>query len=67
MSGYGCFPEVRPNDGYVLDNESEYGMSGCSMSSMAGLYVGFKRQVIREEVKQWVGDNSILEILFFYT
>lgn len=62
--------QVHPNDDYALENESEYGKNEMwyviDAEPGAGLYVGFNRQVNREEVEQRVDDNTILEILNFY-
>ena len=62
--------QVHPNDDYALENESEYGKNEMwyviDAEPDAGLYVGFNRQVSREEVEQRVADNTILHILNFY-
>lgn len=62
--------QVHPNDDYALENENEYGKNEMwyviDSEPGAGLYVGFNRQVSREEVEQKVVDNTILNILNFY-
>lgn len=62
--------QVHPNDDYALENESEYGKNEMwyviDAEPGAGLYVGFNRQVSRQEVEQRVADNSILGLLNFY-
>lgn len=62
--------QVHPNDDYALENENEYGKNEMwyviDAEPGAGLYVGFNRQVSREEVEQCVANNSILDILNFY-
>lgn len=62
--------QVHPNDDYALENESEYGKNEMwyviDAEPGEGLYIGFNRQVSREEVEQRVADNTILDILNFY-
>lgn len=62
--------QVHPDDDYALVNENEYGKNEMwyviDAEPGAGLYVGFNRDVDREEVEHRVEDNSILEILNFY-
>ena len=62
--------QVHPNDDYALENENEYGKNEMwyviDSEPGAGLYVGFNRDVDREEVEKRVQDNRILEILNFY-
>lgn len=62
--------QVHPNDDYALENESEYGKNEMwyviDSEPSAGLYVGFNRDVDRDEVERRVADNTILDILNFY-
>lgn len=62
--------QVHPNDDYALRNENEYGKNELwyvvETDPGAGLYVGFNRDVSREEVEQRVADGSILDILNYY-
>ena len=59
--------QVHPDDDYALDHENQYGKNemwyilDCQPGSF--LYVGFNREVSREEVRQRVEDHTILEIL----
>lgn len=62
--------QVHPNDDYALENENEYGKNEMwyviDSEPGAGLYVGFNRDVEREEVEKRVQDDNILDILNFY-
>ena len=62
--------QVHPDDDYALTNESEYGKNEMwyviDSEPGSGLYVGFKRDVSREEVAERVKDGSIMEVLNFY-
>lgn len=62
--------QVHPNDDYALENENEYGKNEMwyviDSEPGAGLYVGFNKNVSREEVERKVADHTILEILNFY-
>lgn len=62
--------QVHPNDDYALENENEYGKNEMwyviDSEPGAGLYVGFNRDVDRDEVERRVADNTILDILNFY-
>lgn len=62
--------QVHPNDDYALEHENEYGKNEMwyvmAAEPGAGLYVGFNRDVSREEVARRVEDNTILEVLNFY-
>lgn len=62
--------QVHPDDDYALAIEHQYGKSEMwyviDAEPGAGLYVGFNRDVSREEVKRRVEDNSIMEVLNFY-
>lgn len=61
--------QVHPSDDYVLENENQYGKNKMwyvvDAEPGSGLYVGFNKDVSREEVERRVKDNSILEILNF--
>ena len=61
--------QVHPKDDYALENENEYGKSEMwyviDSEPGAGLYVGFREDVSREEVERRITDNSILDILNF--
>lgn len=62
--------QVHPDDDYALENENEYGKNEMwyviDAEAGAGLYVGFERDVSREEVERRVRDNSILEVMNFF-
>lgn len=62
--------QVHPNDDYALEHENQYGKNEMwyviDAEPGAGLYVGFDRDVTREEVEQRVKDNTIMEVLNFY-
>lgn len=62
--------QVHPNDEYALQHENESGKNEMwyviDAEPGAGLYVGFNRTVNRDEVRQRIKDNSIIEILNFY-
>lgn len=62
--------QVHPGDDYALANENEYGKNEMwyviDSEPGAGLYVGFNRDVSREEVSRRVADNTIMEILNFF-
>ena len=62
--------QVHPDDDYALVNENQYGKNEMwyviDSEPGAGLYVGFKRDVSREEVEERVRSNTIMEILNFY-
>ncbi|MBQ9168023.1 MAG: cupin domain-containing protein [Oscillospiraceae bacterium] len=59
--------QVHPDDDYALENESEYGKNemwyivDCEPGSQ--LYIGFNRDVTRDEVIERVQNNTILEVL----
>lgn len=62
--------QVHPNDDYALEKENQYGKNEMwyviEAEQGAGLYVGFNKDVSREEVENRVKDNTILEVLNFY-
>lgn len=62
--------QVHPNDDYALENEDEYGKNEMwyvvNADPGSGLYVGFNRNVTREEVLRRVEDNTITEVMNFY-
>lgn len=59
--------QVHPDDEYALEKENEYGKNemwyvvDCEEGS--GIYCGFNRDVSREEVKERIEQNTILEVL----
>lgn len=62
--------QVHPDDDYALERENQYGKNEMwyvvDSKPGAGLYVGFNRDVSREEVSRRVQDNTITEVLNFY-
>lgn len=62
--------QVHPNDDYALEHENQYGKNEMwyviDAKPGSGLYVGFNKDVDKEEVKRRVQDNTITEILNFY-
>ncbi len=61
--------QVHPDDDFALENESSYGKNEMwyvlDTKPGAGLYVGFKRDVSREEVESAVKDGTVTELLNF--
>jgi mannose-6-phosphate isomerase len=59
--------QVHPNDDYALEHEHQYGKNEMwyilDCEPGASLYMGFNRNVSREEVKMRVENNTILEVL----
>lgn len=62
--------QVHPDDAYALQHENGYGKTEMwyviDTEPGAGLYVGFNRDVSREEVSQRIKDNTIMEVLNFH-
>lgn len=62
--------QVHPNDDYALEHENEYGKNELwyvmDSDPGAGLYVGFNRDVSREEVARRIREHTILDVLNFY-
>lgn len=62
--------QVHPNDKYALEKENQYGKNEMwyvvDAEPGAGLFVGFNKDVSKQEVEQRIKDNTILEILNFY-
>lgn len=62
--------QVHPDDDYALAKENQYGKNEMwyvvDADPGAGLYVGFNRDVSREEVERRVKDSSIMEVLNFH-
>ena len=61
--------QVHPDDDYALENEASYGKNEMwyvlDSKPGAGLYVGFKRNVTRQEVENAVNDGTITDLLNF--
>lgn len=62
--------QVHPDDDYALVHDNEYGKNELwyviDSDPGAGLYVGFNRDMNREEVLQRVENHSIMDVLNFY-
>lgn len=62
--------QVHPDDDYALERENQYGKNEMwyvvDAQPGAGLYVGFNRDIDRDEVRRRVKDNTITEVLNFY-
>ena len=62
--------QVHPSDEYALKNENSFGKSEMwhiiSADEGAGLYVGFKKDYVKEEIEKHLKDGSILETLNFF-
>lgn len=61
--------QVHPDDEYALLHENEYGKNEMwyviDAKPGAGLYVGFNRNVSKEEVRHCIEDKTIMELLNF--
>lgn len=62
--------QVHPDDDYALEHENQYGKNEMwyvvDSKPGAGLYVGFNRDVDKDEVRRRVQENTITEVLNFY-
>lgn len=62
--------QVHPDDDYALERENQYGKNEMwyviDAEPGAGLYVGFNRDVTREEIAARVQNNTIMDVLNFY-
>ena len=62
--------QVHPDDAYALQHENGYGKTEMwyviDTEPGAGLYVGFNRDVSRQEVAQRIRDNTIMDVLAFH-
>lgn len=62
--------QVHPDDDYALEHENQYGKNEMwyviDSKPGSGLYVGFNKDVDREEVERRVKNNTITDILNFY-
>ena len=62
--------QVHPSDDYALQNENSFGKTEMwyvvEAEEGAGLYVGFKRAVTKEEYEQAIKDNTLTQLLNFY-
>ena len=62
--------QVHPDDDYALEHENQYGKNEMwyvvDAKEGSGLYVGFNRDVDKDEVRRRVHNNTITEVLNFY-
>ncbi len=61
--------QVHPSDEYALKNENSFGKTEMwyilEAEEGAGLYLGFKRDVTKEEVEAKIKDNTLVDLLNF--
>ena len=62
--------QVHPSDEYALENENSYGKTEMwyivDAEEGAGIYLGFKREVKKEEFLLAIKENRLTELLNFY-
>lgn len=62
--------QVHPSDEYALSREGQFGKTEMwyvlESEAGAGLYVGFKRSVTKEELAQAVKNGTVLELMNFF-
>lgn len=62
--------QVHPSDDYALRHENSFGKTEMwyvvEAEDGAGLYVGFKRDVTKEEYRHAIANNTLMELLNFY-
>lgn len=61
--------QVHPSDEYALKNEKSFGKTEMwyilKAKEGAGIYLGFKRDVSKEEVERKIKDNTLVDLLNF--
>ena len=62
--------QVHPSDDYALKNENSFGKTEmwyiAEAEEGAGIYLGFNRDVTKEEFENAIRDNTLTEFLNFY-
>lgn len=62
--------QVHPSDEYALENENSFGKTEMwyivEAEEGAGIYLGFNRDVTKEEYKTAIKENRLTELLNFY-
>ncbi len=62
--------QVHPSDDYALKHENSFGKTETwrivEAKEGAGIYLGFKRAVTKEEYERAIKENSLTELLNFY-
>ena len=61
--------QVHPSDEYALKNENSFGKTEMwyilEAKEGSGVYLGFKRDVTKEEVERKIKDNTLVDLLNF--
>ncbi len=59
--------QVHPDDDYAFSNEGDYGKNEMwyvmEADKNACIYIGFNKDVTKQEIKERIKDNTILEVL----
>jgi glucokinase-like ROK family protein len=62
--------QVHPSDDYALENEQSYGKTEMwyivEADESAGIYLGFSREVTKDEVRAAIESNTLCNLLKFY-
>ena len=62
--------QVHPSDDYALANENSFGKTEMwyivEASEGAGIYLGFKRDVTKEELEMGIADGSLTDLMNFF-
>ena len=62
--------QVHPTDAYAMENENSYGKTEAwyivEAEAGAGIYLGFSRDVTRDEYKRAIADGTLTDLLNFY-
>ena len=62
--------QVHPSDDYALENENSYGKTEMwyivEADESAGIYLGFSKEVTKDEVKEAIESNTLCDLLKFY-
>ncbi|MBQ5929587.1 MAG: ROK family protein, partial [Clostridia bacterium] len=62
--------QVHPSDGYALQHENSFGKTEMwyivEAEKGAGIYLGFKRAVSKEEYEKAIADNTLTDLLNFF-
>ena len=62
--------QVHPSDAYALKNENSFGKTEMwyivEADEGAGIYLGFKKDVTKEEYEQAIKDHTLTELLNFF-
>jgi mannose-6-phosphate isomerase len=68
-AGQNLSVQVHPDNEYALKNENDYGKTEawyiCDCEKGSGIYLGFKEDVTREQVRQAIEDNTVENLLNF--